>query len=72
MVRTFGGIIVMKIGFDLFMQNPKSAITDIPTSGNSDLDPAFVHLAMPVMFGPGVLATVLGITSFKSSEEEIL
>ena len=28
-------------------------------------------LAMPIMFGPGVLATVLGMTSLKSSTEEI-
>ena len=41
------------------------------TSGGGNSDPAFVPLAMPIMFGPGVLATVLGMTSFKSSTEEL-
>ncbi len=70
MVRTVGGIILIKIGFDLFMPSQKGGITDVGSSGTGDSDPAFVPMAMPIMFGPGVLATVLGMTSLKSSTEE--
>jgi multiple antibiotic resistance protein len=72
MVRTMGGIILIKIGFDLFMPGQKGGITDTSSSATGDSDPAFVPMAMPIMFGPGVLATVLGMTSFKSSSEEII
>lgn len=71
MVRTVGGIILLKIGFDLFMPGQKGGITDVSSSGTGDSDPAFVPMAMPIMFGPGVLATVLGMTSLKSSTEEL-
>jgi multiple antibiotic resistance protein len=70
MVRTVGGIILMKIGFDLFLSSPDNNKT-YKSSGQGDSDPAFVPMAMPIMFGPGVLATVLGMTSLKSSTEEI-
>ena len=70
MVRTVGGIILIKIGFDLFMPGQKGGITDTSASGTGDSDLAFVPMAMPIMFGPGVLATVLGMTSLKSSTEE--
>ena len=64
MVRIVGGIILMRIGFSLFL--PAGG------SGNSLLggvspdhieDVAFVPLAMPLMFGPGVLATIIGMSS---------
>ena len=71
MVRTVGGIVLMKIGFDLFMPAQKGGITEVSSSGTGDSDPAFVPMAMPIMFGPGVLATVLGMTSLKSSTEEL-
>lgn len=71
MVRTVGGIILMKVGFDLFMPNQKGGIMDTGNAATGDSDPAFVPMAMPIMFGPGVLATVLGMTSLKSSVEEI-
>lgn len=61
MVRMVGGIILMRIGFGLFdgvanqneFANAKSQTADI----------AFVPLAMPLMFGPGALATVIGMSS---------
>ena len=65
MVRIVGGIILMRIGFDLF--SPSSSGTSIGSvasgSGNKDEDVAFVPLAMPIMFGPGAIATILGMTS---------
>ena len=64
MIRIVGGIILMKIGFEAGW-----------FGGSADRDKdniAFVPLAMPLMFGPGAIATVLGITSTirqQSSEE---
>ena len=69
MVRTVGGIILIKIGFDLFMPGQKGGIADTNTAATGDSDPAFVPMAMPIMFGPGVLATVLGMTSLKSNAD---
>ena len=70
MVRAVGGIILMRIGFGLFMNGSEGDSTPSSTSSGGTTDPAFVPLAMPIMFGPGVLATVLGMTSLKSSSEE--
>jgi multiple antibiotic resistance protein len=62
MVRIVGGIILMKIGFELFSSSPSgknNMLGGDPASGNI----AFVPLAMPLMFGPGAIATVLGMAS---------
>jgi len=63
MVRIVGGIILMRIGFSLFMPSAiaSSAIASTPDGANTDV--AFVPLAMPLMFGPGAIATVLGMAS---------
>ena len=64
MVRIVGGIILMRIGFALFMPtgDTTSIIPNAPTSTGDTV--AFVPLAMPLMFGPGAIATVLGMASF--------
>jgi multiple antibiotic resistance protein len=61
MVRIVGGIILMRIGFSLFQPDRTPGPTDAPAG--SDADVAFVPLAMPLMFGPGAIATVLGMAS---------
>jgi multiple antibiotic resistance protein len=72
MVRIVGGIILMKIGFELFSSSPsgnKSMLGAGAPLGNV----AFVPLAMPLMFGPGAIATVLGMTSkIRQSSTELL
>jgi multiple antibiotic resistance protein len=64
MVRIVGGIILMKIGFELFSGSDvrKGGATD-ETSGADGGSIAFVPLAMPLMFGPGAIATLLGMTA---------
>jgi multiple antibiotic resistance protein len=62
MVRVAGGIILMKIGFELFSSSP-SGKKDMPGANGALGNVAFVPLAMPLMFGPGAIATVLGMTS---------
>jgi multiple antibiotic resistance protein len=72
MVRIVGGIVLMKIGFELFSPSPSSSLVSAPAGGNAD-DVAFVPLAMPIMFGPGAIATILGMTSLiESSGFEVL
>ena len=72
MVRVVGGIILMKIGFELFTPEKRGGI-----AGADAADPnaniAFVPLAMPLMFGPGAIATIIGMTAtIKQSGEEAL
>ena len=64
MVRIVGGIILMRIGFALFLpsRDTASIIPNAPVGPDDTV--AFVPLAMPLMFGPGAIATVLGMTSF--------
>jgi multiple antibiotic resistance protein len=72
MVRIVGGIILMRIGFELF--SPSSSASSMTGgSAQENEDVAFVPLAMPIMFGPGAIATVLGVTSLvKESEFEVV
>ena len=62
MVRIVGGIILMKIGFSLFDPSA-SKLPAASGAAGTDEDVAFVPLAMPLMFGPGAIATVLGMAS---------
>jgi MarC family membrane protein len=63
MVRIVGGIILGRIGFALFMPGSDTAsiIPKAPIGAGDTV--AFVPLTMPLMFGPGAIATVLGMTS---------
>ncbi len=71
MVRIVGGIVLMKIGFELFSPAPGGGSLVSAPGGKAD-DTAFVPLAMPIMVGPGAIATILGmISTIKSSEFEL-
>jgi multiple antibiotic resistance protein len=72
MVRVVGGIILMRMGFELFM--PRKSGDDLGVSGADagEANIAFVPLAMPLMFGPGAIATIIGMTAtIKDSSAEI-
>jgi MarC family membrane protein len=75
MVRIVGGIVLMRIGFDLFSPSasgPSAGSVASRTATEGD-DFAFVPLAMPIMFGPGAIATILGMTStVRESEFEFV
>lgn len=72
MVRVVGGLILMRIGFSLFMpQKAENSIGSGTASENANI--AFVPLAMPLMFGPGAIATIIGMTAtIERSSTEIL
>jgi len=74
MVRIVGGIILMRIGFNLFLPSPSGGMIPSADSGAARQgdDIAFVPLAMPIMFGPGALATVLGMSSTMKQSEAII
>ena len=63
MVRIVGGIVLMRIGFELFSGSSGSGSMISAPSGGKPEDVAFVPLAMPIMFGPGAIATIIGMTS---------
>jgi multiple antibiotic resistance protein len=74
MVRVVGGIILTRIGFQMFAPSPQGKGT--PGSGDGTdakgEDVAFIPLAMPIMFGPGAIATIIGMVStVKQSGEEL-
>jgi multiple antibiotic resistance protein len=64
MIRIVGGIILTRIGFELFA--PSSSATIIPSGGSGTSTGegvSFVPLAMPIMFGPGGIATLIGMAA---------
>jgi multiple antibiotic resistance protein len=71
MVRVVGGIILMRIGFELFTPPKDGGMGAASAAPNANI--AFVPLAMPLMFGPGAIATIIGMTAtIKQSGEELL
>jgi multiple antibiotic resistance protein len=69
MVRVVGGVILMRIGFDLFSPSPNSMLSGGKGNGG---DVSFIPLAMPIMFGPGVIATVIGLTSLVRKSDHLV
>ncbi len=71
MVRIAGGIVLMRIGFDLFAPPPSGASSFTSAGPNDNI--AFMPLAMPLMCGPGAIATVLGMmATVERSSHEVL
>jgi multiple antibiotic resistance protein len=74
MIRVVGGIILTRIGFQMFNPPPQAKAEPASATGQSatDEDVSFVPLAMPIMFGPGAIATIIGMAStVKQSREEV-
>ena len=71
MIRIAGGIVLTRIGFDLFAPSGSAGSIVKPENPNANI--AFMPLAIPLMFGPGAIATILGMTStVKNSHDEML
>ena len=69
MVRIVGGIVLVRIGFELFSGSSSSSSMIAPPAGAQKGNIAFVPLAMPIMCGPGAIATTLGMTSLVRHSE---
>jgi multiple antibiotic resistance protein len=71
MVRVVGGVILTRIGFELFSGSSSGArMIQADNSGDKG-NIAFVPLAIPLMCGPGAIATIIGMASLvKHSEFE--
>lgn len=63
MVQVVGGIIMTKIGFELFAPTGRGIIPSAGSQQPDGMDVAFVPLAMPIMFGPGGIATLIGMAA---------
>lgn len=64
MVRVVGGIILTRIGFELFSGSPSGkSVPSGASEASGGEDVAFIPLAMPIMFGPGAIATIIGIAA---------
>src|SRR5262245_35474919 len=63
MVRIVGGIVLMRIGFSLFIPSGADPLTGVGGEAGEPGDVAFVPLAMPIMFGPGGIATIIGMSA---------
>lgn len=63
MVRMSGGLILIQIGFSLFSGSASNFGGGPKGSSDEPADIAFAPLAMPIMFGPGAIATIIGMTS---------
>lgn len=63
MVRVVGGIILTKIGFELFAPSGAGILPAGGCKQTDGMDVAFVPLAMPIMFGPGGIATLIGMAA---------
>jgi multiple antibiotic resistance protein len=61
MVRVAGGMILVRIGFSLFMPGGSGPDLIHPSGPNANI--AFMPLAVPLMFGPGAIATLIGMAS---------
>jgi multiple antibiotic resistance protein len=62
MIRIVGGIILTRIGFELFAPSPTARL--IPQGdAKADGGVSFIPLAMPIMFGPGGIATLIGMAA---------
>ena len=71
MVRVVGGVILTRVGFELFAPPPSGGM--LPHADASNTDVAFVPLAMPIMFGPGAIATLISMAStIKQSSAELM
>ena len=69
-----GGLVLIRIGFSLFMPSPGNDLLGGGRRGPGppDEDVVFVPLAIPLMVGPGALATVIGMSTLVQESRSVL
>lgn len=71
-VRAFGGLIVAHVGFQLLSKAQSTAHTPSGGASSDGLGVAISPLAIPILAGPGTLATTLGFTAGTGWERKLL
>ena len=53
----------MRLGFELFEGSPSAGEASMTKGSGANSNITFMPLAMPLMFGPGAIVTIIGMTS---------
>jgi multiple antibiotic resistance protein len=65
--RAAGGLVIVIMGLEMLMGSPTRVQTDpserVDTTASGDGDPILVPFAMPLVAGPGAIATVITLTA---------
>lgn len=67
MIKIAGGIVLTKIGFELFTPSSSGSIMNM--DGGSNI--AFMPLAIPLLCGPGVIATVISMMATVKESQNV-
>jgi multiple antibiotic resistance protein len=67
--RITGGLLVLKVGFDMINSKPKESNPTVPLSDNTDTSFAISPLATPIMVGPGTLSTAVSLVGQENKIE---
>lgn len=64
MIRMVGGIVLLQLGFSMFIPSSDGMMQRfLESKKNGEGDIAIIPLSMPLQIGPGVIATVISMTS---------
>ena len=69
--RITGGLLVVKVGFDMITTTPKVKTLAEVNEGNNDMGIAVSPLAMPILIGPGTLSTAINFVGMHRKVESI-
>ena len=69
--RITGGLLVLKVGFDMITITPKVKTLAEINEGNNDMGIAVSPLAMPILIGPGTLSTAINFVGMHRKIESI-
>jgi multiple antibiotic resistance protein len=69
--RITGGLLVVKVGFDMITTTPKVKTLAEVNEGNNDMGIAVSPLAMPILIGPGTLSTAINFVGMHRKIESI-
>jgi multiple antibiotic resistance protein len=69
--RITGGLLVLKVGFDMITTTPKVKNISELSENSNDMGLAISPLAMPILIGPGTLSTAINFVGMHRKIESI-